>query len=476
MLLRHRCTQVPCAVIGPRASESALAGRGVIDTGVAGIHEAARRCAWTTCRCGCGRRSQAASIRAEVVRALRERVAAMSQLRIAGGTVYDPANGVDGEVRDVCIDDGRIVADVAARRATASTRAAWLSCPAASTSIRTSPAAASTWRAACSLRSTTSDPVARRPGMDLARSGTGGTVPSTFTTGYRYAGLGYTTVFDAAVAPISARLSHAEFDDTPIVDGGFFVLLGNDEYLLRLIDAGEREQARDYAAWILGAAGGYAIKIVNPGGIELWKRGARASARSSTRRSARAASRRARSSKRSSMPATRSRLPHAAHIHCNNLGAPGNVATTLASMRARRGAPRALHAPAVPRYGSERRTAAGDRARASSIEYVNAHPEDERRRRPGDVRPGDDADRRRPGRVPAAQEQRAASGSTSTSSSKPAAASCRTPTRRRPPSRRCSGSSASSCSCCRPIRGASCCPPIIPTADRSWPIRSSSAC
>ena len=44
-------------------------------------------------------------------------------LRITGGTVYDPANGVDGDVRDVCIDDGKIVADVR-RRADASTPAA----------------------------------------------------------------------------------------------------------------------------------------------------------------------------------------------------------------------------------------------------------------------------------------------------------------------------------------------------------------
>jgi formylmethanofuran dehydrogenase subunit A len=36
----------------------------------------------------------------------------MSQLRIAGGLVYDPANGVDGEVRDICTADGRIVADL----------------------------------------------------------------------------------------------------------------------------------------------------------------------------------------------------------------------------------------------------------------------------------------------------------------------------------------------------------------------------
>ena len=33
-------------------------------------------------------------------------------LRIAGGRVYDPANGVAGEVRDVCLRDGKVVADL----------------------------------------------------------------------------------------------------------------------------------------------------------------------------------------------------------------------------------------------------------------------------------------------------------------------------------------------------------------------------
>ena len=33
-------------------------------------------------------------------------------LRITGGKVYDPANNVNGEVRDVCISGGKIVADV----------------------------------------------------------------------------------------------------------------------------------------------------------------------------------------------------------------------------------------------------------------------------------------------------------------------------------------------------------------------------
>ena len=30
-------------------------------------------------------------------------------LRITGGKVYDPANGIDGLVKDICISEGRIV-------------------------------------------------------------------------------------------------------------------------------------------------------------------------------------------------------------------------------------------------------------------------------------------------------------------------------------------------------------------------------
>ncbi len=57
-------------------------------------------------------------------------------------------------------------------------------------------------------------------------SGTLGSVPSTFATGYKYAGLGYTTAFDAAVPPLGARHAHEEFDDTPCLDKGFYVLMG----------------------------------------------------------------------------------------------------------------------------------------------------------------------------------------------------------------------------------------------------------
>src|SRR5262245_66030869 len=32
-------------------------------------------------------------------------------LRITGGKVYDPANGIDGVVKDICVSDGRVVTD-----------------------------------------------------------------------------------------------------------------------------------------------------------------------------------------------------------------------------------------------------------------------------------------------------------------------------------------------------------------------------
>jgi formylmethanofuran dehydrogenase subunit A len=205
---------------------------------------------------------------------------------------------------------------------------------------------------------------------DISRSGSGGTVPSTFTTGYRYAGLGYTTVFDAAVAPLTARHSHAELDDTPCVDGGVFILMGNDEYLLRQIAAGERGRARDYAAWLLGSAAGYAIKIVNPGGIEAWKSGQRNLSGVDEPLAGRGVT--ARDILETLANAGNELgLPHPVHIHCNNLGMPGNSDVTLASMQALSGRRAHFTHLQFHSYGGP----GWKSAAAPVMEYVNSHPE-----------------------------------------------------------------------------------------------------
>ena len=171
----------------------------------------------------------------------------------------------------------------------------------------------------------------------ITHSGSMGSVPSTFATGYKYAGLGYTTAFDAAVPPLSARHAHEEFADTPCIDKGFYVLMGNNHYVMKSIHDEEPERLRAFVGWLLGAAKGYAAKLVNPGGVEVWKHHQAGNVstvdqsvdyfdvtpRQIIREMARTVD--------------ELKLPHSVHIHCNNLGLPGNWETTLETMRALEG-------------------------------------------------------------------------------------------------------------------------------------------
>ncbi|HYU08521.1 MAG TPA: formylmethanofuran dehydrogenase subunit A [Gemmatimonadales bacterium] len=303
------------------------------------------------------------------------------RLRITGGTVYDPANGVAGVVRDVCIEDGKVVAKLPAGAPRLD--AGGMIVMPGGVDLHSHIAGSSVNHGRrLQPEEHAADPVPA-PRLDdpdgggeaTGRSGTGGTIPSTFATGYRYAGLGYTTAMEAAVAPLSARHAHAELDDTPIIDAGLFALLGNDEYLFRQIAAGEQSRARDYAAWVLRAAGAYAIKIVNPGGVELWKRGApprNVTGLDDPVGSSAVTPRRILETLTDA--GNELGLPHPVHIHCNSLGQPGNAATTLETMQTLAGRRAHFTHLQFHSYGGGRDT--GWRSRAKDvIEYVNAHAE-----------------------------------------------------------------------------------------------------
>jgi formylmethanofuran dehydrogenase subunit A len=303
----------------------------------------------------------------------------MSLIKIAGGTVYDPANGIDGEQRDLWIEGGKIVA-APSPEAMAAGRVPERTIDA--TGLVVMPGGvdmhahiagpkvnmARKFRPEDKRRA---PPIRRTP---LTRSGTTGSVPSTFATGYLYAGLGYTTAFDAAIPPLGARHSHEEFDDTPIIDKGFFVLFGNNNYVLQQVAKGEADRLRDFAAWLLGSAKGYAIKLVNPGGVEVWKGGADNIAGldeaveyfGCTPRQI---------VTMLAQTAMDLRLPHPVHIHCNNLGLPGNWQTTLATMQALEGRRAHLTHIQFHSYGG---TTDDQATFASQVpvlaEYVNTHP------------------------------------------------------------------------------------------------------
>src|ERR687892_885574 len=172
-------------------------------------------------------------------------------LRIAQGRVYDPANGIDGEVRDVCLDGGKVVDELPSHAPRIDARGmvvmpggvdihSHIAGPAVNAARKLAPE---------EHRADVLDRTA------ITRSGTGGTVPSTFTTGYRYALLGDTTVVEAATPPLAARHTLSELRDTPVIDAAFLVLLGNNLPLFELIrsEGGRGRVVREAIAWWLGA-------------------------------------------------------------------------------------------------------------------------------------------------------------------------------------------------------------------------------
>lgn len=212
-------------------------------------------------------------------------------------------------------------------------------------------------------------PMAR---TDLLRSGSGHAVPGTLATGYRYAEMGYTAVFEPAVLPMNARQAHLEMGDIPIIDKGGYALLGNDDYLLRMLAANKDQKAfNDYVAWSLKASQCLGIKVVNPGGISAFKFNQRkldldeagpyygVTPRQILLHLARAVHDLG--------------VPHPLHVHGCNLGVPGNVATTLKTIQGIEGLPMHLTHIQFHSYGAE-----GDRKFSSGAaqiaEAVKAHP------------------------------------------------------------------------------------------------------
>ncbi len=245
---------------------------------------------------------------------------------IKNGIVYDPINKIDGERMDIFIKNGKIVDEAGGEVVDAS----GLNVMPGGVEIHTH-IAGSKVNLGRLLRPEDhrKDVVAR---ADITRSGVGYTVPSTFVTGYRYAKLGYTMAMEAAIPPLSARHTHEELNDTPIVDNGGFVLMGDNYIALKFIERKDLDGLKNFVAWLLWATKGYAIKLVNPGGVESWKWGKVIENLDDTMEGFSV-------TPREIITAfvrvnEKLGLPHPVHLHCNNLGSPGNVRTTLESMTA----------------------------------------------------------------------------------------------------------------------------------------------
>ena len=296
----------------------------------------------------------------------------MTAIRITGGAVHDPANEVDGEIRDVCLQDGKVVDDVGpdARRIDARGMVvmaggvdihAHIAGPKVNAARKLSP------------EERRGDPVDRTATL---RSGTGGLVPSTFTTGYRYSLLGYTTVVEAAAPPLAARHVLSELRDTPMIDKAFLILMGNNQVLFELIrESGGAggDRIKDAVAWWLDATGGYGVKLVNPGGVELYKRD-NGNVHSLDDRVAGFEVTPRQVLEAIGGAVDELGLPHPVHVHANNLGVPGNADTTLETMRTLAGRQAHFAHLQFHCYGGHPEGLPRSRA-PELVEYLSAHPE-----------------------------------------------------------------------------------------------------
>ena len=258
--------------------------------------------------------------------------------KISGGLVYDPANDVDGETRDIWIEGDRIVAaptDPAVRPMRTIDATGLVVMPGGiDMHCHIAGPKVNVARKMRPEEKRKATPVRRTANT---HSGTLGSVPSTFATGYKYAGLGYTTAFDAAIPPLAARHVHEEFDDTPCIDKGFYVLMGNNHYIMRAIQNGEPERLKTFVAWLLGASKGYGAKLVNPGGVEVWKQKQGGNVQGLDSQVEHFDVTPRQMVQGVAQAVDELKLPHSVHIHCNNLGLPGNWTTTLETMRALEG-------------------------------------------------------------------------------------------------------------------------------------------
>lgn len=291
--------------------------------------------------------------------------------RLRGAKVYDPGNGIDGKRVDVFIEDGRIAKrpeNVRAADKTIDVRGCAIM--AGGIDIHTHIGGGKVNIARMMLpQDHAADLVARGR---HPRMGCGHAAPSTLTAGYRYTEMGYTACFEPAMIPVNARQAHMEMADTPIVDKGAYALLGNDDFLLRMLaHKADKELVRDYIGWTLKAAQALAIKVVNPGGINAFKFNQRKLDLDEKNATYNVTPRQILKILAEGIQALG--LPHPLHIHGCNLGVPGNMDTTLDMIRGLEGIPAHLTHLQFHSYGVE-----GDRkfssGAAAIAEIVNANP------------------------------------------------------------------------------------------------------
>lgn len=264
--------------------------------------------------------------------------------KLMGGKIYDPAQELDGVVGDIFICDGLIVDD-----------------PGRGAQI--------------DIVHDVTGQIVMAGGVDIHSHIAGGNVntarmllpeqfPRAFEQGEMlpvdrcsftaseigtlYARMGYTTVVEPAVLPSTARTAHMEMSDIPVIDKAALAILGNDDFLLRLLrSSAPQTMINDYVAWTLEATRALGLKCINAGGVAAHKENVTSFDLDDIVPFYGLSSRQILQALHRATVALG--IGHPLHVHCNNLGLAGSVETALATMEAANGAP--MHLAHVQFYG-----------------------------------------------------------------------------------------------------------------------------
>jgi len=287
-------------------------------------------------------------------------------IRLEGGRIVDPRNGVD-RIGDLWIDGERIAEAPPSDGGAESYDVAGKIIMAGGIDIHSHIASANVNIARLMLPEMYRGPAPS--GADVFR---GGPALSTFDNGRLYAEMGFTLVVDPAVNPGDALHAHIELALTPVIDRGMLLVVGNDDFLLRMLRDREGPDAvQDYLAAILNAGRGIGVKVINAGGAAAFKANLRAFSFDDAVPGYGVTSREIVLALQQAVHGLG--VPHPLHVHCNNLGLPGSADTAHLTIEAAGDLPMHLAHLQFYGYGTEGRRGISSAA-PRLAERINSTP------------------------------------------------------------------------------------------------------
>ncbi len=250
----------------------------------------------------------------------------MRELLIKNAYVIDPLQGIHGDIMDIPVRDGRIVGSVSGRSEVIDAGG-----------HLTLPGGIDSHTHVCGTKvnfgrymSPEDMRAGRTPRKGPMYPTSGYTVPTTYGNSYRYSKMGYTTLLEGAMAPMEARHTHEEFAATPMQDMLANTLFDGNWSLFEAVGDKDVRQAAAVIGWTLSAVKGFGIKLTNPGGTEAWGFGDDLASIDEEVPNWTITPREIIDTTIKACELLH--LPHSVHLHCNNLGMPGNYRTTLQTL------------------------------------------------------------------------------------------------------------------------------------------------